>query len=191
MPCTGKQSCTRDPLLRNIHPPFSLPLPPPPRSWFDLDLSTKPYRSLRYHQYAIRGTAFHRSYPLFASASDDATVHIFHGMVYSDLMTNPLIVPGVQKRGRAAEMHGLAGAAWLLDVMGRLQGLFSAPSLGSLVFLASLPHPPLPPLPHPLLQSRFCGATRWWTSRAAWTWRSTPPSPGPSPPAPMRPSTCT
>lgn len=64
------------------------------RSWFDLDLSSKPYRSLRYHNYAVRGAAFHRTYPLFASSSDDATVHVFHGMVYADLMTNPLIVPG-------------------------------------------------------------------------------------------------
>ncbi|PRW59011.1 ribosome biogenesis BOP1-like protein [Chlorella sorokiniana] len=79
--------------------------------WFDLDLSTKPYRSLRYHQYAVRGTAFHRSYPLFASASDDATVHIFHGMVYSDLMTNPLIVPVKILRG-----HEMVDFQGCLDV---------------------------------------------------------------------------
>jgi hypothetical protein len=47
----------------------------------------------RYHKHALRGVAFHRTYPLFASASDDATVHVFHGMVYADLLTNPLIVP--------------------------------------------------------------------------------------------------
>lgn len=79
--------------------PSHAPLPPPPawppaRSWFDLDLSSKPYRALRYHSYAVRGAAFHRSYPLFASSSDDGTVHVFHGRVYADLMTNPLIVPG-------------------------------------------------------------------------------------------------
>lgn len=93
------------------HPPTILPpAVPTPRSWFDLDLSTKPYRSLRYHQYAIRGTAFHRSYPLFASASDDATVHIFHGMVYSDLMTNPLIVPGADANlGEQLRCTGLRG----------------------------------------------------------------------------------
>jgi ribosome biogenesis protein ERB1 len=47
----------------------------------------------RHHTSALRGVAFHRTYPLFASCSDDATVHVFHGMVYSDLLTNPLIVP--------------------------------------------------------------------------------------------------
>ena len=29
-------------------------------AWYDLDLSSKPYRALRYHNYAVRGTAFHR-----------------------------------------------------------------------------------------------------------------------------------
>lgn len=63
--------------------------------WFDLDLSTKPYRTLRfvfsvclyltfprYHKLAIRQVAFHSSYPLFASCSDDGAVDVFHGMVY-------------------------------------------------------------------------------------------------------------
>ena len=50
--------------------------------WYDLDLSTKPYKALKYHQLALRAVAFHRSYPLFASASDDGTIQIFHGMVY-------------------------------------------------------------------------------------------------------------
>jgi len=60
---------------------------------YDLDLSTRPYKALRYHTYAVRGAAFHNSYPLFASSSDDGTAHVFHGRVYADLMTNPLIVP--------------------------------------------------------------------------------------------------
>lgn len=51
-------------------------------SWYDMDLDSKPYRALRYHRSAVRGTAFHRSYPLFASSSDDGTAHVFHGMVY-------------------------------------------------------------------------------------------------------------
>lgn len=51
-------------------------------AWFDMDLSDKPYRALRYHARALRAVAVHRSYPLFASASDDGAVHVFHGMVY-------------------------------------------------------------------------------------------------------------
>lgn len=61
--------------------------------WFDLDLSTTPYKALKYHERAVRSCQFHRRYPLMASASDDSAIHIFHSMVYSDLMRNPLIVP--------------------------------------------------------------------------------------------------
>ncbi|NXM62917.1 BOP1 protein, partial [Illadopsis cleaveri] len=51
-------------------------------AWFDLDLSTRPYRLLRHHRRALRAVSFHRRYPLFASASDDGTVIVCHGMVY-------------------------------------------------------------------------------------------------------------
>ncbi|KDD75166.1 hypothetical protein H632_c833p1 [Helicosporidium sp. ATCC 50920] len=62
-------------------------------SWFDLDLSTKPYKSLRYHSEAVRAVAFHACRPLCASAADDGKLHVFHARVYADLLTNPLIVP--------------------------------------------------------------------------------------------------
>lgn len=61
--------------------------------WFDLDLSTKPYQTLRLHGTAVRGVAFHARYPLFASGSDDRSLVVSHGMVYNDLLQNPLIVP--------------------------------------------------------------------------------------------------
>ncbi|KZP24665.1 ribosome biogenesis protein ERB1 [Athelia psychrophila] len=61
--------------------------------WFDLELSDKPYKILRYHTRAIRSLQFHPTYPLFASSSDDGAVQVFHSRVYNDLMTDPLIVP--------------------------------------------------------------------------------------------------
>lgn len=61
--------------------------------WFDMDLSSKPYKILKSHPKDITNVAFHRTYPLFASCSDDCTAYVFHGMVYSDLNQNPLIVP--------------------------------------------------------------------------------------------------
>ena len=67
--------------------------------WFDLDLSSTPYKTLKYHEKAIRSVKFHPRYPLMASASDDGNIHIFHSMVYSDLMRNPLIVPVKILRG--------------------------------------------------------------------------------------------
>ena len=67
--------------------------------WFDLDLGATPYKTLKYHERALRSCRFHRRYPLMASASDDGTIHVFHSMVYSDLMRNPLIVPVKILRG--------------------------------------------------------------------------------------------
>jgi ribosome biogenesis protein ERB1 len=61
--------------------------------WFDLDLASTPYKTLKYHERALRSVGFHPRYPLMASAADDGSVHVFHSMVYSDLMRNPLIVP--------------------------------------------------------------------------------------------------
>ncbi|CAH1759087.1 10176_t:CDS:10 [Entrophospora sp. SA101] len=46
-----------------------------------------------FHSKAIRNVTFHKRLPLFASCSDDGTIQIFHGMVYNDLLQNPLIVP--------------------------------------------------------------------------------------------------
>ncbi|KAI1901592.1 hypothetical protein AGOR_G00035990 [Albula goreensis] len=80
-------------------------------AWFDLDLSTKPYKVLRHHKKALRGVAFHRHYPLFASASDDGSVIVCHGMVYNDLLQNPLIVPVKVLKG-----HTITHDLGVLDV---------------------------------------------------------------------------
>ncbi|MCJ1308060.1 Ribosome biogenesis protein erb1 [Agyrium rufum] len=62
--------------------------------WHDLDLSTRPYKTLRYHDKAIRSVKFHKGgLPLFASSSDDGTIQIYHGKVVGDLMENAVIVP--------------------------------------------------------------------------------------------------
>ncbi|POY74510.1 hypothetical protein BMF94_2270 [Rhodotorula taiwanensis] len=79
--------------------------------WHDLDLSTTPYKTLKYHARALRSVAFHPSFPLFASSSDDGSIHIFHSTVYSDLLTNPLIVPLKVLRG-----HEIKDSLGVLDV---------------------------------------------------------------------------
>ncbi|KJX96995.1 eukaryotic ribosome biogenesis protein 1 [Zymoseptoria brevis] len=61
--------------------------------WHDLDLGNTPYKTLRYHSKAIRTVKFHASYPLFADASDDGTLQIFHGKVVGDSMENATVVP--------------------------------------------------------------------------------------------------
>ncbi|KAL5198722.1 hypothetical protein ABZP36_002234 [Zizania latifolia] len=70
--------------------------------WFDTDLSTRPYKALKTHLKDITSVTFHRKYPLFASSSEDCTAYVFHGMVYSDLNQNPLIVPLEILRGHSS-----------------------------------------------------------------------------------------
>jgi ribosome biogenesis protein ERB1 len=81
--------------------------------WFDMDLSTQPYQVLRYHTNAIRSVAYHLRYPLFASCSDDTSVVVSHGMVYNDLLQNPLIVPVKQLRGHTKyDDFGVMNIVW-------------------------------------------------------------------------------
>ncbi|KAK7412019.1 hypothetical protein VNO78_03465 [Psophocarpus tetragonolobus] len=70
--------------------------------WFDMELSSKPYKIIKCSPVDINNVIFHRSYPLFASCSDNCTAYVFHGMVYSDLNQNPLIVPLEFLRGHTS-----------------------------------------------------------------------------------------
>lgn len=50
--------------------------------WFEMDMSgEKAYKTLKYHEKAIRDINFILKCPLFASASDDGSVNIFYGKV--------------------------------------------------------------------------------------------------------------
>ena len=81
--------------------------------WFDLDLSSMPYQILRYHTNAVRAVEFHKRYPLFASAGDDRNITVSHGMVYSDLLQNPLIVPVKKLAGHTAyDDFGVMSLQW-------------------------------------------------------------------------------
>ena len=98
--------------LSNIqHPTLTNqnPIPPSPHSH---SLSYV-FIFSRYHTRAIRSVAFHPTYPLFASSSDDGTVQIFHARVYNDLMTDPLIVPLKILRGhQIVNMLGVLQIRW-------------------------------------------------------------------------------
>jgi ribosome biogenesis protein ERB1 len=82
--------------------------------WHDLDLSTKPYKTLRFHQEAIRAVRFHQGgLPLFADASDDGSLQIFHGKVVGDLMENATIVPlKVLKGHKVKSRLGVMDVDW-------------------------------------------------------------------------------
>lgn len=62
-------------------------------AWFQADLSDKPFKTLDYHGDKIRNIDFHPNYPLFASASRNGKIVIYHASVSDDLLQDPLIVP--------------------------------------------------------------------------------------------------
>jgi len=81
--------------------------------WYDLDLSSMPYQVLRYHSNAVRDVQFHKRYPLFASCGDDNNITVSHGMVYNDLLQNPLIVPVKRLVGHTKyEDFGVMSILW-------------------------------------------------------------------------------
>ncbi len=79
--------------------------------WHDLDLSSRPYKTMRFHEKAIRAVKYHKTYPLFADASDDGSLQIFHGKVVSDLMENATIVPVKVLKG-----HKVKSALGVMDI---------------------------------------------------------------------------
>lgn len=83
-------------------------------TWHDMDLSTKPYKTLRYHEKAVRDVSYHKGgLPLFCSASDDGHINVFHGSVYDDMMKNPLLVPlKVLKGHEVKQSLGILNVVW-------------------------------------------------------------------------------
>ncbi|KAK3300312.1 NUC169 domain-containing protein [Chaetomium fimeti] len=80
--------------------------------WHDLDLSNRPYKTMRFHGQAIRQVRYHRGgLPLFADASDDGSLQIFHGKVPNDQLENPTIVPVKMLKG-----HKVVSKLGVLDI---------------------------------------------------------------------------
>jgi len=82
--------------------------------WFDLDFATKPYKTLQYHDKAVRRATFHPGkFPLMAASSDDGTVSVLHAKVFDDLMQSPQIVPVKRLRDHAVNQGlGVLDCAW-------------------------------------------------------------------------------
>jgi ribosome biogenesis protein ERB1 len=79
--------------------------------WFESDISSKPFKTLRHHKYAVRRVAFHGQLPLFASCSDDGRTQIFHATISSDWNTDPVLVPL-----RTLHGHTLIDGFGILDI---------------------------------------------------------------------------
>lgn len=107
--------------------------------WFDLDLSSSPYKTLRYHAQSVRRASFHQGggYPLMASSSDDGSVHVFHARVFTgDYLQNPILVPVKILRGHTVGSDGLG----VLDCVWHPQQpwLFSSGSDGKIILWQNL-----------------------------------------------------
>ena len=107
--------------------------------WFDIELSSSPYKTLRYHTQSVRKAAFHQGggYPLMASSSDDGSVHIFHARVFTgDYLQNPVLVPVKILRGHSIGGDGLG----VLDCVWHPHQpwLFSSGSDGKIVLWQNL-----------------------------------------------------
>lgn len=101
--------------------------------WFDLDLSARPYKTIRNHEKAVRVGKFHPRLPLFADAADDGSSHVFHGTVYDDLTKNALIVPlrKLERCSKIVDSLGVLDIAW----HPRLPWLFTSGADGTIHLL--------------------------------------------------------
>ncbi|SPO29072.1 related to ERB1 - Protein required for maturation of the 25S and 5.8S ribosomal RNAs [Ustilago trichophora] len=80
-------------------------------AWFDLDLSNRPYKVLKYHTKAIRSVHFSSSWNLVADASDDGTLQLFYAKVGADYGDALTLVPLKVLRG-----HEVKNGLGVLDV---------------------------------------------------------------------------
>ncbi|KAJ2892498.1 hypothetical protein MKZ38_009701 [Zalerion maritima] len=79
--------------------------------WHDLEKSADPYKTMRFHSQSVRTVKFHKSKPLFADASDDGTMVVFHAKVVSDLSEDAMIVPVKTLKG-----HQVIDRLGVLDI---------------------------------------------------------------------------
>lgn len=88
-------------------------------AWFDLDLSDRPYKTIRYHERAVRDVSYHKGgFKLFASAGDEGVVQVFWADVGSEssVDVNPVIVPlKVLKGHRMVDSLGIKSLVLCFD----------------------------------------------------------------------------
>lgn len=106
VPCAARAGIGRTRVCpaRRLRPPS---LTPRPQLTAIARAARHRTRLCRSHTLAVRAVAFHSSLPLFASASDDLGVQVFHGQVHDDLGSNATIVPLKRLEVHAAGQAGL------------------------------------------------------------------------------------
>ena len=62
-------------------------------AWFQLELSSKPFKLMDYHQDKIKSVEFNNSFPLFLSCSRNGKLVVYYGKVNEEELVDPLIDP--------------------------------------------------------------------------------------------------
>ena len=62
-------------------------------AWFQLELSSKPFKLMDYHQDKIKAVEFNNNFPLFLSCSRNGKLVVYYGKVNEEELVDPLIVP--------------------------------------------------------------------------------------------------
>ena len=62
-------------------------------AWFQLELSSKPFKLMDYHQDKIKSVEFNNNFPLFLSCSRNGKLVVYYGKVNDEELVDPLIVP--------------------------------------------------------------------------------------------------
>ncbi|KAM3721512.1 Ribosome biogenesis protein [Dirofilaria immitis] len=77
-------------------------------SWIDLQLSNKPWKSVKHHTAAIRSVTQHARYPLIATVSDDSTAVVYYARISSDPFKENEFVPVRKLRIRTTQKNDLS-----------------------------------------------------------------------------------
>ncbi|SOV06181.1 uncharacterized protein UDID_19428 [Ustilago sp. UG-2017a] len=80
-------------------------------AWFNLDLSNRPSKVLKYHSKAVRAVHFNTAWNLVVDASDNGTLQLFYAKVSADLGENLVLVPL-----KVLRCHEVKGGLGVLDV---------------------------------------------------------------------------
>eukprot|EP00834_Sanchytrium_tribonematis_P002106 NODE_59_length_28102_cov_0.971110.p3 type:complete len:685 gc:universal NODE_59_length_28102_cov_0.971110:23524-21470(-) len=104
----------------------------PKITWIDAQLSDKPYKSLKFGEFAIQSVKFHSKYPIFTACGDDGHLYIMYGKIFDDLVTHPLIAPIHVVRNAHPPLENLKLGALAIEFHPTQPWLFSSGSDGTI-----------------------------------------------------------
>lgn len=109
-------------------------------TWLDMELSAKPWKSLKHHNGAIRSICYHSRRPLLATVSDDATAIVYHAKVSLDLLKDNELVPVKRLAGYHQQLQSVLEQPEN-DANGDENGLKIVKTAEKLAILSAVFHP--------------------------------------------------